>query len=243
MTEKTRMHRNLFVRQGLYLRTHMERSFDELVAHVKNTNGRVVVGLCGRVRFVWFVALVLKCRFQGCPGSGKSTMAARLQEALLGSVVVPLDGFHLSNKILEARRLRGEKGSLATFDLDGFAHLLRRIKDDSTRSIFFPVFHRDMEESIAAEGEVHPSDRIIIVEGIWLLHNPEIRSLLDLSVFVDVPQDERIERLVLRGMQLGKTREDSAAWAKGPDERNAKIIEETRQYAGFLIQNNNNMEI
>ena len=46
----------------------------------------------------------------GGPGSGKSTIAAQLADEL-GGIVVPMDGFHLSNAALDASNLRAFKGS------------------------------------------------------------------------------------------------------------------------------------
>ena len=68
----------------------------------------------------------------GAPGSGKSTFAAELARRLMArgrrSVVVPMDGFHLDNAVLEARNLLPRKGAPETFDAQGFVRLIRAIK-------------------------------------------------------------------------------------------------------------------
>lgn len=38
----------------------------------------------------------------------------------------------------------------------------------------------------------------LIVEGMFVLHRAEVREMLDLSVFIDVPQAERLERRLAR---------------------------------------------
>ena len=52
----------------------------------------------------------------GPPGSGKSTLAEKLHAQLVGrgenAIVVPMDGFHLDNRILEARNLWRARGHL-----------------------------------------------------------------------------------------------------------------------------------
>lgn len=65
----------------------------------------------------------------GAPGSGKSAFAACLSE-LLGADstrVVPMDGFHLGNAMIDGTALRDRKGAIDTFDVGGYASLLQRL--------------------------------------------------------------------------------------------------------------------
>ena len=72
----------------------------------------------------------------GAPGAGKSTLAATLATAL-GSVamVVPMDGFHFDNAILEARGQMAVKGAPETFDVAGFSALLARLATEDAVAI------------------------------------------------------------------------------------------------------------
>ena len=48
---------------------------------------------------------------------------------------------------------------------------------------------------------------ILLIEGILLLHDPEVRRLLDLAVFLDVPDDVRLARRIARDTaERGRTR-------------------------------------
>ncbi len=49
---------------------------------------------------------------------------------------------------------RERKGAPDTFDAEGFKSLLTRIGQRGSTDVYYPVFHRDVEESIAAEGVV-----------------------------------------------------------------------------------------
>ena len=65
----------------------------------------------------------------GPPGAGKSSFAESLTQALNSAVtnsaaVIPMDGFHYDDAVLESRRLLGRKGAPATFDFGGLRHLL-----------------------------------------------------------------------------------------------------------------------
>lgn len=53
--------------------------------------------------------------------------------------------------MLHALGRRDRKGAPDTFDSRGFAALLKRIGTEREHDVYYPVFHREMEESIAAE--------------------------------------------------------------------------------------------
>mgnify|MGYP001085387190 CR=1 FL=1 len=64
----------------------------------------------------------------GAPASGKSTVAAQLVASLVAAGcatrLVPMDGFHLDNRILEARGALARKGAPETFDAGGLLRLV-----------------------------------------------------------------------------------------------------------------------
>lgn len=65
----------------------------------------------------------------GAPGAGKSTVTAALTAALGEEcVVVPMDGFHLSNEVLRGLGRRERKGAPDTFDVAGYRALLERLR-------------------------------------------------------------------------------------------------------------------
>ena len=124
----------------------------------------------------------------GAPAAGKSTLAEELRDKLLArgesAVVVPMDGYHFDDIILNARGHRSRKGAPYTFDVAGFEHLLRRIRSREP-DIAIPVFDRTMELSRAGADIISAETRFILVEGNYLLLDEEpwsrLRLLFDFS--------------------------------------------------------------
>jgi pantothenate kinase len=178
----------------------------------------------------------------GKPGAGKSTLSKFLMSKLPKEfvTVVPMDGYHLSNKVLKDLKRADRKGAPDTFDVAGFASLVKRIRAEQTQSIYYPIFDRAIEESIAAQGVVTSATRVVIIEGNYLLHDAggweEIKDLLDECWMIDVDDDKRIARLISRHIAYGKEPEAAKAWAKGSDEANAQLIERGRNRADFVVQ-------
>ncbi len=177
----------------------------------------------------------------GKPGGGKSTLSKFLLKGMDPTLasVVPMDGFHLSNKVLKELGRSDRKGAHDTFDVKGFTALVARIKQDSSDAIYYPIFDRSIEESIAAQGVVYPSTRVVIVEGNYLMHDKdgwqEISPLLDQSWYAYLDEDLRISRLISRHIAFGKDPESAKAWAKGSDQINAELIETGVARCDFLI--------
>ena len=98
----------------------------------------------------------------GAPGVGKSTVAAAL-----GLPVVPMDGFHYADVELVRRGLRDRKGAPETFDAEGYAALLRRVRAGEP-DVVAPMFERDLEQPIAGAIAV-PATGTVVTEGNYLL--------------------------------------------------------------------------
>ena len=176
----------------------------------------------------------------GKPGSGKSTLAEALVAALgEGTELLPMDGFHLSNAVLKSLGIADRKGAPHTFDVRGYVGLLRRIHSDRNHPIYYPIFDREMEESIASQGVVAPTTQLVITEGNYLLLASdgweEVRPLLDEIWFVDVEDRLRLDRLIARHIRYGRSPSAAQAWAQGTDELNAIIVAESRERADVVL--------
>lgn len=173
----------------------------------------------------------------GCPGAGKSTVAARVVAAVGGAVLVPMDGFHLAQQVLDATGLAARKGAPETFDRSGYAAMLRRLRDQSSGdpTVYAPAFRRAIEEPIAGAIAVPPECHLVVTEGNYLLHWPEVRALLDEVWWVETRRALRLRRLVARHEAYGKSPADARAWAHGSDERNCELVAYGRGLASVVV--------
>ncbi len=190
----------------------------------------------------------------GAPGSGKSTLAEALVRRLsgpppqglapgvvpwAGSVVahVPMDGFHLANVEL-ARLGRAErKGAPDTFDVGGYAWLLRRILDGE--QVWAPAFDRELGQPIAQSLPVTVSTQIVVSEGNYLLlPDPPwdgLRELFTEIWFCEIDDTLRVDRLIARHVRFGRSPDAAREWVLRSDQRNAAVVAATQWSADLVV--------
>jgi pantothenate kinase len=156
-----------------------------------------------------------------------------------GARVVPMDGFHYDDAILIARGQRGRKGAPETFDAAGFGHLVKRLRTEAEVAI--PVFDRSMELSRGSAEIIGPDDRILVIEGNYLLLDAEpwrsIARQFDLTVRLAVSESELVRRLTARWLHYGKTAEAAADWIASNDLPNIRAVLQGSRAADFTLAN------
>lgn len=169
----------------------------------------------------------------GSPGTGKTTFAGSL-----GQPVLPMDGYHFANEHLERERLHLRKGAPDTFDVGGFAAILRRLR--AGESVLAPRFHRELEESIAGALPIGADAPLVVVEGNYLLYDrcgwERIGPLLDEVWYLEVPEAVRLSRLIERHVRFGRERPEAERWVQAVDEPNARAIESSRDRASCIVR-------
>jgi pantothenate kinase len=175
----------------------------------------------------------------GPPGSGKSTIAARLVEALgQAAVSLPMDGFHLANVELRRLGMEGRKGAPDTFDAAGYTALLRRVREREDL-VYAPEFDRSLEEPVAGAIPIPRDVPLVVTEGNYLLLTQGpwagVRPLLDEVWYLEPDDEVRLERLVRRHIAFGKQPDAARLWAHGSDAANAALIAAERDRADMVL--------
>lgn len=174
----------------------------------------------------------------GAPGSGKSTLAEALV-ACLGpeAALLPMDGFHLDNRLLQPRGLLPRKGAPETFDFDGLNAALHRIASEP--SVVLPVFDRSREIAIAGAQEIAERTRIVVAEGNYLCFAQApwdaLAQVWDYSVFLEVPEEELERRLVARWLSFGFTQAEAETKALLNDIPNARRVARERGQVDLVL--------
>ena len=196
------------------------------MSEIAQLAARIFRKASGRDRFLVAVA--------GAPGSGKSTLAAQLVELLAAApaALVPMDGFHYDNQVIEARGLLKRKGAPETFDFDGLKAMLMRLRAGSA-DVAVPVFDRAADLARASAAIVAANDRIVIVEGNYLLLDEApwntLGELFDCTIFLDVPRGVLAHRLVQRWLDHGLPEAEARERAFSNDMVNVERVVASRR--------------
>ncbi len=141
----------------------------------------------------------------GGSGSGKSTFAESIRARFPDAVtIVKSDNYYLPHDDMPL-----EERALLNFDAPeaiDFPLLSRHLAElKAGRAIIAPVYDFARHTRSAETETVSPTP-ILIVDGILILADPDIRALCDLKVYVDTDADERILRRVRRDLlERGRT--------------------------------------
>ncbi len=142
----------------------------------------------------------------GGSGSGKSTLAEALlahlpegQARMLGEDAYYLPMSHYGDPKTEDER----KALVAGINYDDpiskeVDHLVRDLRAlKAGQAIDQPIYDYDRHDRSVETRHIEPAP-ILILEGIHALSMPKIKSLIDLSVYVDTPDDLRLARRIRR---------------------------------------------
>ena len=181
----------------------------------------------------------------GGTGSGKTTVVRKIIERFAeGEVVVlPQDSYYRDSSHLPL-----EERLEMNFDHPDsieFGLLVKHLKDlRKGKTIAQPIYSyltcTRAEETIP----VKPC-HVIIVEGILILTNPELRKMLDIKVFVDADADDRLIRvinrdIVERGRSVNKVMERYEGTVKP---MHLQFIEPTKRFADIIVPQGGNNHI
>jgi uridine kinase len=173
----------------------------------------------------------------GGTGSGKTTVVNKIMHIIPDDQVAVLgqDSYYKDNKTLsfeERQKINYDHPRSIDFDL-----LIQHIKDlKAGKSIHQPVYsyitHTRTEDFVV----VHPKN-VIIVEGILVFTNEELRNLCDIKIFVHADADERLIRRIKRDIhERGRTVEEVLnRYETMLKPMHNQFIEPSMQYADIIV--------
>ena len=142
----------------------------------------------------------------GGTGSGKTTVVRKIIESLPKDkvAVIPQDCYYKDNHHIPLEtRLKMNYDEPDSIEWTLLVQHLKELK--SGRSVNVPTYEFVTCSRLSETKEVLPSE-VIVVEGILVLCDPELRELMDVKVFVDTDADERLIRVINRDcVERGRT--------------------------------------
>jgi len=173
----------------------------------------------------------------GGTGSGKSTVTKEIYKSIneTNVVIIEQDSYYKDqSNISYEERVKTNYDHPFAFDNELLISQLKDLLQGKTvnKPIYdFSSHNRKTETEI-----VEPRD-IIILEGILILSEEEIRNLLDIKIFVDTDSDVRVIRRILRDIKDRGRTLDSVILQYMNTVRPAHLqfIEPTKRYADIII--------
>ena len=173
----------------------------------------------------------------GGPGSGKSTLVKRLQEAFKDDDVATLchDYYYKAHpELTYEERTKLNYDHPKSFDTDMMVEHIEALKNNVPieRPVYSFVEHNRTDEKVL----VKPS-KVIIVDGILIFENKELRDLMDIKVFVDTDADIRLARRILRDVrERGRSMESVITqYTSTVKPMHEEFVEPSKKYADVII--------
>ena len=172
----------------------------------------------------------------GGTASGKSTIVSYIKEFFKDDIeLICHDSYYKANddKTMEERQnLNYDHPS--SFETKRMIEDIKKLK--AGQEVEVPVYdytnHTRSSETVLA----HPK-KVIIVEGILIFEDPELRDLMDIKVFVDTDADERLMRRILRDTkERGRSVESVLSqYVTTVKPMHEQFVEPSKKYADIII--------
>ena len=176
----------------------------------------------------------------GGTGSGKTTVVQQIVEELpLDEVcVISQDSYYKdTSELTYDERVLINFDHPKAIDFSLLFHHLKELRAGNTidQPVYSFVDHNRTSETIRTKPK-----KVIIVEGILILTNPEIREMFDLKIFVHADSDERLIRRLKRDMtERGRDlNEVLIRYQSNLKPMHDEFIEPTKEFADIIIPNN-----
>ena len=172
----------------------------------------------------------------GGTGSGKTTLTHRLQEIFGSDVsVVYHDNYYKRlDELTYEERCKVNYDHPDSFETDLMVEDLRRLA--SGEIIHCPVYDYTIHNRSNEFVEVRPT-KVVIVEGILIFADEELRKLMDIRIFVDTDADVRLCRRIKRDVnKRGRSLESVITqYQQTVKPMHEKYVEPSKKYADIVV--------
>lgn len=173
----------------------------------------------------------------GGTGSGKSTVAHEILRSLPEEsiAIVEQDAYYKDQSHLTfEERIKTNYDHPDAFDTPLLVNHLESLLNG--QPIEKPIYDFSVHNRVRETIKVEPRD-IIILEGILILQEPELRDLLDIKIYVDTDPDVRIIRRITRDIkERGRTYESVITqYLNVVRPMHLQFVEPSKRYADIII--------
>ena len=172
----------------------------------------------------------------GGTASGKTTIVNKLKKLFENDVeLISHDCYYKAHDDMpyeERTKLNYDHPS--SFDTDRMIEDIINLKQGKT--VYRPVYDFSIHNRVPETVKVEPK-KVILVEGILIFENKELRDLMYIKIFVDTDADERLMRRIIRDMKFrGRTIESILTQYKTTVKpMHEEFVEPSKKYADIII--------
>lgn len=180
----------------------------------------------------------------GGTGSGKSTLASNINGRLSDyTTLISMDDYYKDqSSVPEAERELINYDSPEVVDIELLSNNITKLRNG--QAIEEPIYdfatHTRKSETTHIE-----SSPVIIVEGIMALRFESLRSMANVKLYVDVDDDERIIRRILRDTSSRSRNLESIVYQYRSTVKpmHQLVVDPTKKYADFILQDVQNTNV
>lgn len=173
----------------------------------------------------------------GGTGSGKTTVATRVKSRFKEEnvLIIHHDSYYRNRSTLtpeEREKLNYDHPS--AFENSLLAEHLKQLMN--RQPVAMPVYDYSTHTRLSEVKKINPAE-IILLEGILVLEDEILRSLMDIKIYIDADSDERFIRRLLRDMKERRRSADSviAQYVETVRPMHLQFVEPSKRYADIII--------
>lgn len=172
----------------------------------------------------------------GGSASGKTTIVNKLKKFFENDVeLISHDSYYRAHDEMPyEERVKLNYDHPSSFETDRMIEDIKALKRGET--IYRPVYDFSIHNRVPETVKVEPK-KVILIEGILIFENKELRDLMDIKIFVDADADERLMRRIVRDMEYrGRTIESILSqYQTTVKPMHEEFVEPSKKYADIII--------